>query len=236
MKFNAVNAIIASLTLALAVAANTEKIIFLAPPVDVIPLASPSLQDLKLDTISPQKLSIQRNLTRVFGDGGQDNWYLLDNLTEGKRYELRVCWAATEPTKFDLDVYVLDTVWETPELISSLAAFSKSQQDQAEHHEPQIRTPTNVDAGERHASVFLLRIRSQADYYSHDKSLMVHPRPVLTDIILDPYLANVVPESLVLTGIHVIVVAITSFFIARWISTSLSSVATSKAENLKKKN
>lgn len=95
MKFNAVNAILAPLALASTVAANTEKIIFLAPPVDVIPLASPSLQDLKVDTLSPQKLSIQRNLTRVFADGGKDSWYLLDNLTEGKRYELRVCWAAT---------------------------------------------------------------------------------------------------------------------------------------------
>lgn len=131
---------------------------------------------------------------------------------------------------------MLDTVWETPELISSLAEFSQSQQDQAEHHEPQIRTPTNADAGERHASVFLLRIRSEADYYSHNKSLMVNPRPVLTDIILDPYLANVIPESLVFTGAHVILVAIASFFIARWISTSLSSVATSKAEKVKKKN
>lgn len=97
MRFNAVNAILVPLALASAVAANTEKIIFVAPPAENIPLASPSLQDLKLDTLSPQELSIQRNLTRVFSNGtdaGYDSWYLLDELAEGKRYELRVCWAA----------------------------------------------------------------------------------------------------------------------------------------------
>lgn len=134
-------------------------------------------------------------------------------------------------------MYPLDVVWETPDLISSLAGYSLSrQQDKTEHHEPQIRTSTHVDAGERRASVQLLRIRSEADYYSHDKSLMENPRPVLTDIILDPYLLNVVPESLLLTGIHVILVATASFFIARWISTSLASISKSGTEKQKKTN
>lgn len=78
--------------------ANVEKIIFSAPPPSFIPLASPSLEDLHLDALTPAALSLTRNVSRVFpsesAPRGLESWYLLDNLSEGQRYELRICWAA----------------------------------------------------------------------------------------------------------------------------------------------
>lgn len=85
------------------VAANAEKVIFLGPPAVPIPLTSPTLADLNLQTLTPAASSVRTNLSRVFpNDGassgqekGHSTWLLLDGLTEGQRYELRVCWAAT---------------------------------------------------------------------------------------------------------------------------------------------
>lgn len=105
------------------VAANADKIIFTGPAPANIPLAKPSLSDLNLDVLGPEGWDIRTNLTRVFpavrdardslegdeddeleaaeaesGPEGHSSWFLLDNLTEGQRYELRVCWAAIVST------------------------------------------------------------------------------------------------------------------------------------------
>lgn len=87
-------------TFALRVAANAEKIIFQGPAPDTIPLTKPTLSDLHLDTLTPDTSSLRTNLSRVFPSDvndkpkGESTWLLLDNLTKGQRYELRVCWAA----------------------------------------------------------------------------------------------------------------------------------------------
>lgn len=97
-------AILAVGVLAAHVAANADKIIFTAPEPVTYPLGPPSLADLGLDVLGPERLSIRTNLSRIFhgaSDGkglgtppGVASWFLLDDLTEGQRYELRVCWAA----------------------------------------------------------------------------------------------------------------------------------------------
>jgi hypothetical protein len=96
------------------VAANADKIIFTGPAPDTIPLAKPSLSDLNLDVLGRGSAwNIRTNLTRTFpaysefeseeegetefgkvGRDGHSSWFLLDNLVQGRRYELRVCWAA----------------------------------------------------------------------------------------------------------------------------------------------
>jgi hypothetical protein len=43
---------------------------------------------------------------------------------------------------------------------------------------------------------------------------MQNPPPVLVDIILDPFLFNVVPQSLVSTGAYIIVVGLLAFFLS----------------------
>lgn len=130
-----------------------------------------------------------------------------------------------EPTAFDIDVYELETVWAEPELISSLAAYAQTQQK---------RTKQNKQQGERQASVYLARVRAAADYFSHDKALMERPPPVLAELILDPYLFNVIPISLLPTVGYILVVAALSFNVARWIATKMADVAAAEDDKKRK--
>jgi hypothetical protein len=87
------------LTLLPCVLANTEKTIFVAPGSITLPNVKPGLDDLCLDTLSPDSSVLQKQLTVAFPtkqfEQGTQSWYLLDRLTAGQRYELRVCWVAT---------------------------------------------------------------------------------------------------------------------------------------------
>jgi hypothetical protein len=74
-------------------------------------------------------------------------------------------------------------------------------------------------------SVLLLQILAAADYYTTNRILMEHVPPVFVDIILDPYLLNVLPQSLVPTGVYLIVVAISSWYLAKFIARWLYMVA-----------
>lgn len=82
------------------VLANTEKTIFLGPDtVRVSPSQHPNLEDLRLDTLTPQNWSLRTALPRIFPTAshpaGRATWLLLDGLTKDQRYEVRICWAAT---------------------------------------------------------------------------------------------------------------------------------------------
>jgi len=82
-----------------AVVANTEKAIFLGPRSLHVPSEHPSLEDLKLEALSPQQWSIRTHIKAEFPTNsskyGQSSWMLLHKLHEGQRYEVRICWAAT---------------------------------------------------------------------------------------------------------------------------------------------
>ncbi len=82
-----------------AVFANTEKVIFLGPSSFQVPVEHPTLEDLRLETLSPQSWSlrtfIEAEFPTNFSKYGKSSWYLLQKLEEGKRYEVRICWAAT---------------------------------------------------------------------------------------------------------------------------------------------
>jgi hypothetical protein len=54
---------------------------------------------------------------------------------------------------------------------------------------------------------------------------MEHVPSVFVDLILDPYLMNVLPQSLVPTGVYLIIVAISSWFLANYIAKWLHTVA-----------
>lgn len=81
------------------VAANTEKAIFLGPEAIPIPNQSPSLADLRLNVLTPSSApTLRTELGRVFPSDdapeGTATWFLLRDLDEGTRYEVRVCWSA----------------------------------------------------------------------------------------------------------------------------------------------
>lgn len=136
---------------------------------------------------------------------------------------------AQQPTSFRLSVYQLSEVFDSPELIASLASFSETQQSEVNSYEnrtPRIsrsfkKSPHETDLLQ---SVLLLQILAAADYYTTNRTLMEQVPPVFVDIILDPFLMNVFPRSLVPTGIYLIVVAISSWHLAKYIAKWLHMV------------
>lgn len=54
--------------------------------------------------------------------------------------------------------------------------------------------------------------------------------PVYVDIILDPFIFNVLPQSLVPTVGYIVVVAIVSWFIAHQVSLWIRNVATEPSQ------
>lgn len=127
-----------------------------------------------------------------------------------------------EPTEFSLDIYPLNTILSNPHLLQSLSqhatSLSPSNQQPQHHHHPQH--PSSDET-----SILLLRVLAAADYFSHHQSLMKDPPPVLVDLILDPYVYNVLPQSLVPTACYLVVVGIASWFVARWAAGALAAIA-----------
>lgn len=76
-------------------------------------------------------------------------------------------------------------------------------------------------------SVLLIQVHAAADYYTTNQTLMKHVPPVLVDIILDPYLLNLFPKSLVPTAGYLLMVAIISWYLARYVAQWLRMVARS---------
>lgn len=97
-------------------------------------------------------------------------------------------------------------MFDTPHLIEGLAAF-------AEERSPS--SPGTVSAQDQSlGSVLFLRVDAAADYFTTNKTLMIHPNPVDVDIILDPYLGNIFPASLVSTAVYLVVLAVLAFFLS----------------------
>lgn len=114
-----------------------------------------------------------------------------------------------QPTAFHLITYPLDTVFDTPELITSLYNYSMSRQTS-----PLSTPPKSTRAPEHEASILFLRIFAAAEYFTTNATLMAHPEPVLVDIILDPFLGNVLPRTLAPTVGYIVVVALASWILA----------------------
>ncbi|KAK1240748.1 hypothetical protein MKX07_006181 [Trichoderma sp. CBMAI-0711] len=196
------------LTIITPTTANTEKVIFTAPPpISLETLTSSSsaaaFNRSNLPVLGPStSLSIRTNLTRVFlpkiitdseqqdeqQQRGYPSWLVLEDLTPGQRYELRVCWSALHSQK----------------------------------------------SSPNETSILLLRVLAAADYFSHHQSLMKDPPPpVLVDLILDPYIYNVLPQSLVPKVCYLVVVGIASWLVARWAAKALTAIAGSDDKDKK---
>ncbi|SMR62757.1 unnamed protein product [Zymoseptoria tritici ST99CH_3D1] len=207
---------------------NTEKTIFVAPAAITLPDAGPRLADLKLDTLSFSSSSLQRPLSVAFptedAPQGRESWYLLQDLNEGQRYEVRVCWAAVQPTEFWLDVYNITHVFESPRLIQSLAEFAE-EQIQAD---PRKGSVAPSDSSNPNSSLLFLHVRAAADFFSSNNTLMQHPPKVSVDIILDPYLVNIFPASLLPTAAYIIVLAVGAWYLSAIIWRRLQPVSSGK--------
>ncbi|KAF2462313.1 hypothetical protein BDY21DRAFT_277974 [Lineolata rhizophorae] len=226
-------------------AANVEKAVFTAPAAVPFPHAAhPDLDDLRLDVLAPAAGSSSKS-TRTGSSAalrlrlpvrfpsedaprGESSWYVVDGLEEGRRYEVRVCWVATQPTQFWLDTFDLPTVFQTPELITSLADYSEVRQtivplsavDSPPEREPPLETAKPV-------SLLFLQLHAAADFYSSNQTLMRYPPPVDVDLILDPYILDVLPCSLAPTALYIIALGLGTYFLSGAITRWLGAVASS---------
>ncbi|KAK5743687.1 hypothetical protein LTR17_002594 [Elasticomyces elasticus] len=184
--------------------ANTEKVIFTAPPAIDIESSGPSFEQLQLQVITPKSTSRRLSLPVAFPretkSRGVDAWYLLRDLSPAQRYEVRVCWAAVQPTNFVLDVFNTTHIFDTPDLIQDLAAYSETQQN---------KQPIKQESTKHHdqESILFLRVQAAADFFTSNKTLMSSAPPVDVELILDTYLANVFPRSLLPTAVYIVILA-----------------------------
>jgi len=77
------------------------------------------------------------------------------------------------------------------------------------------------------SSLLFLQIFAAADYFSLDMSLMETVPPVLVDVILDPFLFNVFPKSLVPTAVYIVILAIVAWFLSGFIWKGIIQIARS---------
>lgn len=204
---------------------NVEKTVFLAPASIQLPHQHPNLEDLNLETLSPSRAELRRQLPAAFPEldnpKGSEAWFLLDSLTQHQRYEVRICWAATQPTSFTLITHSLPKVFNTPELITSLATYSESRQAIF----PSGRGLAHQRVAGDPESLLFLQVLAAADYFTTNKTLMQNVPPVNVEIILDPFLLNVLPRSLLPTGVYLIILAVLAWYLSGYIGQGLHQIA-----------
>ncbi|KIV98656.1 hypothetical protein, variant [Verruconis gallopava] len=192
------------------VPANTEKTVFKFPQAVPPPTQLPT--PLCLPVLTPRLSAIYRRLTvsppahvESLQDRIREDWYLLHELQIGHRYEVRVCSVATQPTKFWLDIFSFSEVAGSSELISSLTKYSERSQKEI---------CSNIFSAIENEPVLFLRLRSTSDFVAAERTLMQHPLDVGADIILDSYLLDILPQSLIPTVALTFVIAIYAWFLS----------------------
>ena len=211
--------------LVVAVLANTEKVIFRAPSYQKTRDSSSEWLATYEDHLCSKQLRLRRSLRVLptFHESpyGTEHWYLLRNLTEGQRYEVRICWPASQPTDFRLEVFDY-----TDAFIVTEGGLDSAHLAPYRYHiaQPAISriVPTSSDEGE---SILALRIQAKASFVTNNKTLMQHPPPVDVDIILDPYHGNVFPASLVPTAVYIGALAVIAWYLSGYIWTLLVTEA-----------
>ena len=93
------------------VSSNVEKAIFLGPPAIPIPRDGyPNIDLLRLIGISPELAVLRTRLAATFPNDtapiGVESWFLLDHLSPGRRYEVRVCWPATVSLRASFSLFL----------------------------------------------------------------------------------------------------------------------------------
>lgn len=172
---------------------------------------------LDLHTLSPSKLSLRLPVDAEFpfeeAPRGKGTWFYLDSLHPGQRYEVRICWLATQPTAFSLTTYTISEILDSPALLSSLTAgVAEDKRDMSSEDKEKHQLSPDHDT----SSLFLL-LESAADYFTHNEALMKTVPPVQADIILDPYLFNMLPKSLILTVGYLVIVAVAGWFASGYV-------------------
>jgi len=131
----------------------------------------------------------------------------------------------------------LSEVFDNPELITSLSTYSYARHGQLSNIDIQQLQSSRLisKTGSADLSMLLLQIYAAADYFTLNETLMKHVPPVHVDLILDPYLLNVFPQSLLPTAGYIVVIAIVAWFLSAWVYQQLSSYTGKRETNAEKK-
>lgn len=127
-------------------------------------------------------------------------------------------------------------MFENPELITSLADYSESRQSSPEDELSSVSktAPNKHTYNDAISSTLFLRIQAAADYFTMNETLMKDVPPVYVDIILDPFLFNAIPQSLIPTIAYIILLTFGSWFLAKYVNAWLASMAIAEVEVEKK--
>lgn len=121
--------------------------------------------------------------------------------------------------------FELATVFAEPPLIQSLAAHAEKRQTAQATDEDDESHRDTESGNEIIASTLFLRVAAAADYFTTNITLMNEVPPVYVDLILDAYIFNVFPQSLVPTGVYLLILAVGAWYLSRYIHAWLHSVA-----------
>ncbi|KPI42142.1 uncharacterized protein AB675_5627 [Cyphellophora attinorum] len=207
--------------------ANTEKVIFVTPEAQDF-VHDASLDNLLLERLTSANFSLRTYVNATFptedAPKGTETWLLLEDLTPNQRHEVRICWLATQPTSFWLYTHTMVEVFSDPTLLSAVTDYSNRRRrsiSSAELDEFRSRSDRRAPSSDRPSTFLFLQIHAAADYFSLNDDLMKNVPPVHADIILDPYLLNIFPQSLVPTAVYIVIIAIIGWFVSGWIYSNL---------------
>ncbi|KAF1961502.1 hypothetical protein CC80DRAFT_402125 [Byssothecium circinans] len=221
---------------ALTVNANVEKTIFLGPSPATLPDVDDSpasfsskLDDLRIDVLEPIHSPIlATHLSVRFPEEraprGVESWYILRGLEEGRRYEVRICWPATQPTDFWLETFTIQQISSNSDLHHSVINYNDAHGGLRKH----LGLPepgASLTNAQHSQSRLFLRVQAAASYFATNETLMREPLPVDVDIILDPFLLNLLPRSLGPTAIYISFVSVFAWFLSAYIYRWLISLA-----------
>ncbi|EXJ93938.1 hypothetical protein A1O1_02331 [Capronia coronata CBS 617.96] len=221
--------------------ANVEKVIFVAPAAEPLPTDA-SIDNLLLTPLSEQFPIARTHINASFPDKespkGTETWLLLEGLHPKRRYEVRICWMATQPTSFWLYTHTIDHAFSKPGLLTSLSTYAYSRHERLgseDIQQLQLRK-TKPGPGEPESTFLFLQVYAAADYFTLNQTLMENVPPVAVDIILDPYLLNVFPRSLLPTGLYLLLIACGAWFISGQVARlfTIQNIAENDAEKKSK--
>ncbi|KIW18077.1 hypothetical protein PV08_02364 [Exophiala spinifera] len=199
---------------------NVEKVIFTSSLAEPYPTDA-SFANLLLVPLSEERPTVRTELDVSFPNSsardGQVHWFFLEGLRPQQRYEVRICWPATQPTAFSLATFPVDAVLSDSSLLLSVSDYAYGRHEKLSAGDmeslQQRKTAVRPDT-----TILFLQILAAADYFSLNDTLMTAPPPVIVDIILDRYIWNVFPESLIPTALYLVLIAAFAWLFSGWMA------------------
>ncbi|CCU82443.1 unnamed protein product [Blumeria hordei] len=190
------------------VLSNTEKTTLVGPKrIDPFYWHT-ALSQIDLKVLSPHHTPFRTHIKSTFPNNlskiGRTSWFILGDLIEGQKYEVRICWAATQPTMFRIKTHEFHRESDIPKLVTEMMKSGDvgSSDPQVKFFHTNLTSSIALDQ-DIELSTVLLQLDAAADYYTWNKELMQEVPHVRVDIIVDPYIFNIFPQSLLLTMVYI---------------------------------